>query len=302
MINHRRPKILMVLGPTATGKTKLAVKLAKKFNGEIISADSRQVYKGMDIGSGKDLKEYGETAYHLIDIISPKKNFSVADWQKLAYKKIDDILSRGKLPIVCGGTGLYISSIVEAYSFPVGEASKQKAIRNKLSKLTLQALLKRLEKIDPETFKIVDKKNRRRVERALEIFYQTGKTKFSQSRKQKPKYDFLILGLTFSKDILESRINKRLRVRLNNQGMIDEVKKLKQTGLTWKKLEDFGLEYRFIAFYLQNKISYDEMVPQLQKAIVNFAKRQMTWFKRNKNIHWINNHNEAVKLTKEYFF
>ena len=164
-----KKNVLVILGTTSSGKTKLAVKLAKKFNGEIISADSRQVYKGMDVGSGKDLLEYGKVPYHLIDVVLPKKEFSVADWQKLAIKAIEDIFSRGKLPIVCGGTGLYVSALVEGYQFP-NSLTDLKKIRQKYDKKTLSQLLIELKKIDPATYKIIDKKNRRRVQRAIEIY------------------------------------------------------------------------------------------------------------------------------------
>lgn len=318
--------VLVILGPTSSGKTKLAVKLAKKFSGEIISADSRQVYQGMDVGTGKDLAEYiiGKSPiansklvkipYHLIDIVSPKKDFSVVDWQRLANKAIEDILKRGRLPIICGGTGLYISALVEGYQFPKAGA-KNKALRIKLDKLSLKQLLVRLKKVDPETYEIIDRKNRRRVGRALEIYYQTGEPKSQIANRQSPKskYQFLILGLTFPKDVLRQRIAKRLKDRLEKEGMVEEVKKLHQKGVSWKKLESFGLEYKFVALYLQKKLSYEEMQEQLERAIAQFAKRQMTWFsrqmsgsrlssgKRDKKIKWIKNYSDAVKLVKEKF-
>jgi len=227
-------KVIVILGPTSAGKTKLAVSLAKKFDGEIISADSRQVYRGMDVGTGKDLAEYvikseirnpkSETAripYHLIDIIDPKKQFTVAEFQRLAYKAIDEILARGKTPIVCGGTGLYISALVEGYVLQA-TSYKLQAIRNRLNRLTLKQLLAQLNKIDPRTYKVIDKNNRRRVQRALEIYYQTGKTKSEQLKKQKPPYGFLLLGITLPREILNRRIEERLKHRLEKEGMIEE--------------------------------------------------------------------------------
>ena len=324
------PEVVVVLGTTASGKTALAVKLAKKFNGEIISADSRQVYKGMDIGTGKDLAGYkvkGQKSkvksssqrskvamvpHYLIDVISPKKRFTVADWQKLAYEKIEDILKRGRLPIVCGGTGLYISALVEGYNLQPTRPTRLTGghggratynlmpIRNRLNKSTLKQLLKKLKKIDPISYQAIDKNNRRRVQRALEIYYQTGKTKSEQLKKQRPPYDFLVLGLTFPRVILRQRIDKRLRQRLEKEGMVDEVKRLHRQGVSWQRLEEFGLEYRFVAFYLQGKVSYQEMLEQLKKAIYDFAKRQMTWFKRDKQIKWFRDYQQAVVLVKKF--
>lgn len=295
---NANPKVLVIIGTTSSGKTKLAVKLARKFNGEIISADSRQVYKGMDVGTGKDLKEYGKALYHLIDIISPKKQFTVADWQVKANRAIKDILKRGKLPIIAGGTGLYISALTEGYVF--SETRNQKPeIRNNLNKLSLSQLLIKLKKVDPQTYKIIDKKNPRRVQRALEIYYQTGQPKSAQTKKKKPKYDFLILGLQLPKEELKKKILKRLKDRLDKEGMVAEVKKLRHQGLSWKRLEEFGLEYGYTAKYLQGKLKYEEMVDQLGKAIVNFAKRQITWFKRDKSIHWIKP-SEAEKLVDKF--
>ena len=298
VIRATRYKIIVILGTTSSGKTKLAVRLAKKFNGEIISADSRQVYRGMDVGSGKDLAEYGKIKYHLIDIVSPKKDFSVAAWQKLAYQKIEDIVKQGKLPIVCGGTGLYISALVEGYLMP--EEIVDKAVRNKLNKKSLKQLLDQLKRIDLDTYNIIDRNNRRRVQRALEIYYQSGRPKSKMVGKIKPDLDFLKIGLTFPRNVLNRRIAKRLKIRLTKEGMVKEVEMLRQSGVSWKKLEAFGLEYRFVARYLQGKLTYQEMEDDLAKAIKDFAKRQMTWFKRDKEINWIKNYSQAVVLVKKF--
>lgn len=291
-------KVIVIAGTTASGKTKLGVDLAKKFNGEIISADSRQVYKGMDIGTGKDLDEYGDVKYHLIDIVSPKSDFSVADWQKKAYKAIDDILSRGKLPIVVGGTGLYISALVEGYK--LSPVKQNKELRKKLNKKSLEDLVKLLKKIDPVIFKVIDLHNRRRVQRAIEIYYETGKPKSEQLKKQKPKYDFLVLGLTYPREVLNKRIDKRLKQRIDKEKMIEEVADLHKKGVSWKKLFAFGLEYRYVSLYLQKKITKQEMVDDLSKAIKNFAKRQITWFKRDKNIIWIKDKKQAIDKIKKH--
>lgn len=291
-------KVIVVLGTTSSGKTKLAVKLARKFNGEIISADSRQVYKGMDVGTGKDLREYGKVPYHLIDVVLPKKQYTLADWQKAADKAIKDVIKRGKLPIIAGGTGLYISALTQGYNLPK-EDVKSKAVRQKLNKLTLKQLLTRLKKVDLKTFKIIDQKNRRRVQRALEIYYQTGKPKSEQNKKKKSDYDFLILGIDMPKEEVDKKILKRLKDMLEKEGMIKEVKKLRQNGVTWKRFDELGLEYGYAGKYLRGKLGYEEMVDQLGKAIIQYAKRQMTWFKRDKDIKWIKPP-EAEALVKRF--
>jgi len=287
-------KVIVILGTTASGKTRTAVALAKKYSGEIISADSRQVYRGMDLGTGKDLQEYGKIKYHLLDIISPKKQFTVAEYQKRAYDAINDILSRGKLPIICGGTGLYLDAITRGFQLS-GSLNNESGIRHKLNKLSLKQLLTRLKKIDLKTYRIIDKKNRRRVQRALEIYYQTGLPKSQQPKPEPPPYEFLKIGVTFPREVLAKRIAKRLDERFA-AGMINEVKKLRQKGISWRRLDEFGLEYRLIAKYLKGKISELAMRQELFLAIKNFAKRQMTWFKRDKDINWIKSKKEAEKF------
>lgn len=306
------PRVVVVLGTTASGKTSLAVKFAKKFGGEIISADSTQVYKGMDIGTGKDLNEYQlasgkqqaasvKIPYHLIDIVNPNDKFSVADWKIQAESAIRNILKRGKLPIVCGGTALYINALIEGYEFgKKSKAPKIKKSKLNLNKLPLKRLLSELKKVDPETYEIIDKNNRRRVQRALEIFYESGIKKSDQQIKTPPAYDFFLLGLTFPRPALNARIDKRLLERIEKEGMIKEVKRLHNKGVNWKRLEEFGLEYRFVSRYLRDKISCEEMVEQLKNAIHHFAKRQMTWFKRNKDIVWIKNYSEADKKLRKF--
>jgi tRNA dimethylallyltransferase len=302
-------KIIVILGPTAVGKTKVGVKLAAKFDGEIISADSRQVYKGMDVGTGKDLKEYTvrstqsavkSVPYHLIDVVSPEAEFNVAKFQKLAYKAIKDILRRKKLPIIVGGAGLYIDAVVEGYQFNKTKKQQIKKTRERLSKLTLKQLLVQLKKIDLETYKVVDRKNRRRVQRALEIYYETGQPKSAVIKKQKPPYRFLKIGITYPKETIAQKIEARLSQRLEKEGMVEEVERLHREGLSWRKLENFGLEYRWISRYLQDKINYTTMLKHLSQDTKNFAKRQMTWFKRDKEIMWENNYDKIEKLVAEF--
>jgi tRNA dimethylallyltransferase len=296
-------KVIVILGPTASGKTALAISLAKKFGGEIISADSRQVYRGMDIGTGKDLRDYraAKTPYHLIDIVSPRRQYTVAQWQVAAHQTIHDVLRRGKIPIVCGGTGLYVSALVEGYQLSTTRlsAAKTKELRARLSKRSLPQLLVQLKKIDPKTYHIIDKQNRRRVERALEIYYETGTPKSVQMKKQPPAYSFLVLGIKTDLVSLQQRIAIRLQQRLR-RGMIAEVKRLRAQGVSWKRLEDFGLEYRWIARHLQNKLSRVDMVTGLEQDIIHYAKRQATWFRKMTSIHWVNSAGEAAAQAKAF--
>jgi tRNA dimethylallyltransferase len=307
-------KLIVVLGPTATGKTKLAVFLASKFNGEIISADSRQVFRGMDIGTGKDLTDYVVNQdkkkitipYHLIDVVSPKTEFNVAKYQRLAYLAIEDILSRGKVPILVGGTGLYLDAVIYGYDF-ASQSSKKELIeiRKKLAKLNLKQLLKKLEKVDPETFKVIDQDNRRRVQRALEIYYQTGQRKSELSSRKKTDYESLILGIKFPLEEIYQKIGRRLKERID-EGMIEEVKKLHDRGVSWQRLDGFGLEYRYVSRYLRGIITKVEMLEQLEREIRRFSKRQLTWFKRNNDINWLIGDNlkekmaQAEKMVKKF--
>jgi tRNA dimethylallyltransferase len=310
MSKKKLPKLIVILGPTATGKTKLAVALARKFNGEIVSVDSRQVYKGMDIGTGKDLSEYRfkiydlrfkknkikKIPYHLIDVCKPNTEFNVAKFKKLALEKIYDIRKRGKTPFLVGGTGLYISAIVDNLDLPA--VAPNKKIRKKLNSLTLSKKIQLLKKLDPAALKFIDIKNPRRVDRALEVCLSG--QKFSELRKKKePLFDCLELGVTFPKKIIDERIDRRVDKRIK-QGMIQEIAKLHKNGVSWRRLEDFGLEYRFIAQFLQGQTKKDEMIRLLKIAIHQFAKRQMTWFKRDKKIKWIKNEKEAEKIIKKF--
>lgn len=306
-MSRPKPKIIIVLGPTASGKTKLAVKLARDFNGEIISADSRQVYKYMDIGTGKDLDEYNipsksglkRIKHHLIDVVSPKSTFNVSAWQKATNKAILEIQKKGKLPIICGGTALYIYALEKGYQLPEPAKKGLGQIRKRLDKLSLNQLLTRLKKIDQKTFKIIDQKNKRRVQRALEIYYQFGKTKSELEKNVKPKYDFLKIGIKLDKEKLHQKIDKRLNTRFK-QGMIREIKKLRKLGVSWKRLDDFGLEYRWLSLHLRNKIDFDELKTGLARDIKRFAKRQMTWFDKDKEINWVNNYTQTKNLVKKF--
>ena len=255
-------KILVILGPTATGKSDLAVKLAKKFNGEVISADSRQVYKGLNIGTGKiTKKEMGDIPHYMLDVISPKKTFTIVEWKEQTEKIIKDLLSRGKLPIICGGTGFYIQSIVEGVVLP--EVPPNKLLRKNLEKNSLEDLQKILAKLDPRRF----------------------------SNKS------LQIGVTLPNHKLKTKIHDRLLSRIK-KGMVKETENLHKNGLSWKRMIELGLEYRFMANYLEKKITKSEFIKKLETEIWHYAKRQMTWFKRDKRIKWFSPRKEN-KIQKE---
>ncbi len=301
-----KPKILVVLGPTAVGKSDLAVKLAKLFNGEIISADSRQVYKGMDIGTGKiTKKEMKGVPHYLLDVLSPigkLKRFAVADFQRISYEKIDDILKRGKLPIICGGTGFYIQSVVDGTVLP--EVTADLKLRKKLEHKSPEELVKILSKLDKNRLKNIDVNNRVRLIRAIEIATAIGKV---PKIINKPKYDAFQIGLDISDETLRVKIIKRIASRLNI-GMITEAKHLHAAGLSYKRMREFGLEYRHLANLLESGASIKkpdvliEFSQLLELDIWHYAKRQRAWFKRDARIVWKepNEQTEIIKLTKKF--
>ena len=294
-----KQKIIVILGPTSGGKSDLAVKIARKFNGEIISADSRQVYKNMDIGSGKiTKKEMLGVPHYLLDVANPERTFTVSQYQKLAKKALAKILKKGKLPIICGGTGLYIDAIIYDYKFP--KAPPNKKLRQKLEKLKTKKLFERLEKLDPRRAKNIDSHNRRRLIRALEIVLTTKKPTPPLVAADSNSYKILKLGIKKSPGELKKRIEKRLYKRLKQQRIIKEIENLHKNGLSWKKLDSFGLEYRFISRYLRKLISRQEMIELILKESYKYSKRQMTWFKRDKNIYWIEKENQAIELVKKF--
>ncbi|MCF7860017.1 tRNA (adenosine(37)-N6)-dimethylallyltransferase MiaA [Patescibacteria group bacterium] len=304
MTKNKKKLVLVILGPTASGKTALGVHLAAKFQGEIVSADSRQVYQGMDIGTGKDLNEYKvarkKIPYHLIDVVSPKDDFNVAKYKKLALAAISDIITRSKLPIIVGGTGLYLQALVDNYDLSPIRPNLTK--RKELEALSREDLFLRLEKLKPEfahKLNNSDKHNPRRLVRYLEILEQGGKL----SGKQDSDYNFLLIGLDFPDEILRERIVKRIKDRLDNEGMVDEVRRLNDEGVSWERLISFGLEYKFISYYLLERLNYEEMIQKLSDASYRFAKRQKTWFKRwegqGREIHWLKDEKEAEMLINQ---
>lgn len=296
----QKPKILVIIGPTASGKSSLAIDLARHFNGEVISADSRQVYKGMDIGTGKvTKKEQWLVPHHGLDLVNPKKQYSAADFKSYAQAKIADIVGNKKLPVICGGTGLYMDSVVYDLTFP--EVAPDLKFRAKLEKQSAEQLYTLLKKQDPRRAETIDRHNKRRLIRALEIIKAIGVIASLDTNyaNHTPQYQTLWLGLNPKN--LDARIKKRLDLRFK-QGMVNEVKKLHEQGISWKRLNDFGLEYRWISLFLQRKISNQEMKSGLYAAIRQYAKRQMTWFKRNKNIHWLTEPKQAKNICAKFLW
>jgi len=298
----QKNKLIVIVGPTASGKTDLSIKLAKKFNGEVISADSRQVYKGMDIGTGKiTKKEMQGIPHYLLDVASPRRKFTVVQYRNLALKAIKKIQKKNNLPILVGGTGFYIQTVIDGIIIP--SIKPDWKLRKKLEKKTTQELFKMLKKLDKHRAKTIESKNKRRLIRALEIIIKTKKP-VPLLKKNKLQFEVLMLGVKKDPEELKERIKKRLLKRLKIR-MVAEVKKLRKSGVSWKRLEEFGLEYKYIALYLQNKIAKKEMIDKIQKESEHFAKRQMTWFRRDQRIKWTCPHTkkgfqEIIKLCKEF--
>ena len=294
-MKNQLPKILVILGSTAIGKSDVAVELALKLNGEIISADSRQVYKGLDIGTGKiTASEMKGVPHHCLDIADPHDRFTAMDWKAAAEVAIDDILKRGKLPIVCGGTGFYITTLVDNLGFPEVEADtgEQKALEEK----PVEELFEMLKKLDPQRALTIDLKNKRRLSRSIIIAKKLGSVP-PVTKPLEPKYDAVMVGLTMSNTQLKNRIFDRLVKRLQN-GMVDEARKLvapapEGLALPYERLDELGLEYRYLALYLQNKFTMEHLIDELSTKIWQYAKRQITWFKKDKRIVWLE---QPVKL------
>ncbi|MFH1402034.1 MAG: tRNA (adenosine(37)-N6)-dimethylallyltransferase MiaA [Patescibacteria group bacterium] len=285
-------KIIVILGPTASGKSDLAVDLAREFNGEIISADSRQVYKGLDIGSGKiTKKEMQGVPHYLLDIVKPQTIFTVAKFQKLANKKIEEILKRGKLPIICGGTGFYIQTIVENITYP--EVKPDYKLRAQLETLPLSELFGILKKLNPERAKTIDAKNPRRLIRAIEIVQSFP---LSAPSANKTGDNFLQIGIKTDREVLKKRIEERFLARVK-KGLVAEAQKLHQQGLSYKRFSEIGLAYKYLVLYSRKKISKEDFITESVKAEQRYAKRQMTWFKRDKEIQWFEL-SEQAKIKK----
>jgi len=301
---------IVVCGPTVSGKTRLAVQIADLMNGEIISADSRQVYRGMDIGTGKDLHEYANDGksipYHLIDIVDPSQIYTLYDYQRDFYKTFQDVTSRGRLPIAAGGTGLYIEAVLKGYRIaPVPEDIE---FRKLLMAEPYEKLLRMLENENPQLLAKTDISTKKRIVRALEISRSgfdvcCDENDGNENAPDFPQITPLILYLVWDRAILRKRIEKRLNERLEN-GMIDEVAKLLESGISIDRLDLFGMEYKHIARYLTKKVSYELMVSELLQDIFHLAKRQDTWFRgmerRGMEVHQVQtaDFEEAARIIK----
>ena len=281
------PKLIVIEGTNASGKSGLGVELAKRYGGEIVSADSRQVFRGFDLGSGKITpQEMRGVPHHLIDVCEPGEFFSMHDFQRLAYAAIDDILSRGKLPFLVGGTGLYVASVVDGYV--MSDRMPDLAYRDELEKRTTPELYEMLLKAVPDVQ--VDARNRNRVMRMLEKLHD-GDDHLPSSE---PRYNCLKLGVTWDRPTLKERIDERLERRMR-EGMVDEVRGLLDRGASVEFMYKLGLEYRFITQYITGEIETEaEMCELLAAAIKRFAKRQMTWFRRDKDIRWLDMRGDPI--------
>ena len=291
-------KIIVILGPTASGKSALAVKIAKKIGGEIISADSRQVYRGLDIGSGKiTKKEMGGIPHHCIDIVSPKKIYTVVDFKKRADKAIEKIFAKNKTPIIVGGTGLYIQAVADNIVLP--EVKPDWKLRKQLEKKTTEEMFRMLKKLDSRRAENIDAKNPRRLIRAIEIAKKLGKVPSLNLSMPMSRLNLDIgrIGIKLPDNVLSKNIEKRIKKMLKD-GLVAETKKLKESGLSWKRIYEFGFEYKYPAMYLQGKIDKKEMLAKMLIENRQYAKRQMTWFKRDKRIKWISKKEQAEKMIK----
>lgn len=294
-------KLIVILGPTASGKTSLSIKLCKKFNCSVVSADSRQVYKGLDIGSSKVTEEERQDIEHyLIDVVDISENFTLAQYQKMAFEAIDTIVRKKKIPFMVGGTGLYIDSVVKNILIPKVEPNEE--LRSRLERVLHENGRQELSKIllskDPEAGDIIDLLNPRRVIRAIEIIEKIQKPLKDVLRKRnKPRYDVLKIGILWPREQLYKRSDQVLDDMVK-RGLIQEVEGLLKQGVTHERLQSFGLEYRYVSLYLQKKFySLEDMLRELKYKKHAYIRRQITWFKRDSTIHWVNGE-EAFKKSK----
>ena len=288
-------KVIVICGPTASGKTKLGIELAKKINGEIVSCDSMQIYKDMDIGTAKPTKaEQNEVKHYLIDFVSPDKRYSVAEYKNDAENVIDKIIKNNKTPIIVGGTGLYLNSLIYGIDYPdiKTDLNYRKELEEKVNKDGLEEIYKEAKIIDPIAVEKISKNDKKRILRILEIYHSTGKTKTElekESRKNGIKYDYRIFVLNMPRCELYERINKRVDIMIK-EGLIEEVKKI------ISKYKEFptamqGLGYKEVVEFLENKITKEEMIDKIKMETRRYAKRQLTWFKSYKEATWLDSNN-----------
>lgn len=299
-MNGMRYNLITILGPTAAGKTRLAAHLAYRFNGEIISADSRQVYRGLNIGAGKDLDDYivngKQIKYHLIDVVEPTEEFNLYSFNRMFYRVYEEIVRNNKIPFLAGGTALYIHSILKGYKLGKADFSRYE----ELNKLTDEELKSLLLKVSPKLHNTTDLSNRDRMIKAIIV-------KNAEEEPAAIKIDSLVIGIQYERNEIKKRITERLKKRLK-EGMIEEAKELIKSGLTYEKLEFFGLEYKYLSLYLKGELNYNDMFQKLNSAIHNFAKRQMTWYRKMERegieIFWLDGADveKATEIIKEYYF
>ena len=300
-MKENRPHLVVVLGPTASGKSALGIALALHFNGEIVSADSRQVYRGLDIGTAKvTAEEQALVPHHLIDVADVRETFTVSQFQQQANTTINEILARSRQPFLVGGSSHYIQAVVDNLHIP--SIPPQPALRAELAARPLSELLTQLEELDPQSAAVIDRNNPRRVIRALEVCLISGRA-FSEQRSMAASlYESLLLGIEWPREVLYKRIDMRVDERMQ-QGMVQEVRNLLDQGISHERLEALGLEYRFISLWLRGEFTSEgEMVQRLKYAIHDFTRRQLTWFRKDKRILWIegNDVERAKELGQEF--
>jgi tRNA dimethylallyltransferase len=290
--------MLVILGPTASGKTRLAVSLAEQMSGEIISADSRQVFRGMDIGSGKDLNEYGRIPYHLIDILDAGDEFSVFEFQRRFLFSFADITNRGAFPILCGGSGMYLDAVLRGYNMI--EVPRNELLRAELASKSDSKLVEELLRIRPCQHNSTDLFDRERTVRAIEIAQM--ELKGCEREVSFPDINRCVIGIRWEREVLRRRITERLKDRIEN-GMIEEVERLHADGVAWERLDYYGLEYRFVGAHLRGEINRNDMFERLNSAIHNFAKRQRNWYRRMEQhgivINWIDGAADQLVQVRE---
>lgn len=286
-----KPKVIVICGPTASGKTSLSIEVAKKIDGEIISCDSMQIYKDMNIGTAKPtVEEMQGIPHYMLDFVLPSERYSVADFKEAATDRIEDILKREKVPIIVGGTGLYVDALTKNITYPEIEIDLEyrKQLEELIKENGLESLYEEAKKIDEKAMQTISKNDKKRIMRVLEIYHQTGKTKTqleSESRLTPPPYEYIVFAINMEREKLYERINKRVDIMID-QGLIEEVEALT------KKYEEFptamqGLGYKEVVSYLKKEVTKEEMIEKLKMETRRYAKRQLTWFRKDENIKWI---------------
>ncbi len=307
-MKERLPKLIVILGPTASGKSAWVLKLAHEFGGEIVSADSRQIYRGLDIGTakpsgqrktikGKSYLLVQGVPHHLIDIVKPNQTLTLAQYQTKAIRVIRAIIKRGRTPFLVGGTGLYLSSVIDHWQIP--KIKPQKNLRKQLERLSTKKLISKLKTIDPETAAVIDLSNRRRLIRALEVNLTSGSSFLSQRQKGEPLFEVLELGLLRPRGKLYQAIDRRVDAMIK-RGLVGEVRKLLVQGYNLGQPALSGIGYQQIGQHLQGKIDLETAIRLIKRDTRHYAKRQLTWFRRDQRIKWLSNFGEARKLVKKF--